>query len=200
MLSTVYLAAEDEPGLAVGRKLVEEVPPLTIYTEENARGFGGLKNKTPNFQRMAAQGLPVLMLTDLDNRPCPSKMINDWMVELPNAGFLFRICVREIEAWLLAHRAAMARFLGVSEALISRAPESLADPKAALIALSQKSPKRKIRIRFKSVGSATIGPDYNQFLGEFIREFWDADIAAKTAPSLARARKHLRQLAASIAS
>jgi hypothetical protein len=62
MLSTVYLAAEDEPGLAVGRKLVSETPPLTVYREENAHGFGGLKNKVPNFQQMGTHGFPVLII------------------------------------------------------------------------------------------------------------------------------------------
>jgi hypothetical protein len=64
MLPTVYLAAEDEPGLAIGRKLVDETPPLTVYREENAHGFGRLKTMAPNFQQMGTHGLPVLMITD----------------------------------------------------------------------------------------------------------------------------------------
>ena len=199
MLPTVYLAAEDEPGLSVGRKLVTETPPLTVYREKNAHGFGRLKNMTPNFQQMAAHGLPVLMITDLDTHPCPSGMINEWLGKMPTPGFLFRVCVREVEAWLLAHRVAMAHFLGVPIARMPKTPELLRDPKAELIAVSQHSRHRKIRNGFKPTGSATIGPDYNRFLGDFIQNAWSAETAAQSSPSLARARKRLGLLAKSVA-
>jgi hypothetical protein len=199
MLPTVYLAAEDEPGLAIGRKLIEEAPPLTVYREENAHGFGKLKVKTPNFQQMGKHGLPVLMITDLDARPCPPEMIGEWLDESPSPGFLFRICVREVEAWLLAHRVAMAKFLGVASSRIPTSPESLPDPKAKLIEVAQFSSHRKIRFGLKPVGSSTIGPEYNQLLCNFIRDSWNADIASKAAPSLERARKRLQLLAASTA-
>jgi hypothetical protein len=198
MLPTIYLAAEDEPGLAVGRKLVAETPPLTVYREENAHGFGRLKNKVLNFQQMGMQGLPVLMITDLDTRPCPSGMINEWLGKAPAPGFMFRICVREVEAWLLSHRTAMAHFLGVAISRIPTAPESLRDPKEILIAVSQHSRHRKIRMGLKPTGSATIGPDYNRLLCDFICDSWSAEIASQTSPSLARARSRLRQFAESV--
>ena len=199
MLPTVYLAAEDEPGLAVGRKLIAEAPPLCVYREENARGFGKLKIKTPNFQQMGEHGLPVLMITDLDARPCPPGMVGDWLGREPSSGFLFRICVREVEAWLLAHRVAMAHFLGVALSRMPTAPELLPDPKAKLIEVAQHSPHRKIRLGLKPVGSSTIGPDYNRLLGNFIHDSWNADVASKIAPSLARARERIRLLAVSAA-
>jgi hypothetical protein len=198
MLPSVYLTAEDEPGLAVGRKLVAEAPPLYVYREDNAHGFGRLKIKTPNFHQMGSHGLPVLMITDLDVHECPSTMIDDWLGRVPSAGFLFRICVREVESWLLAHRSALANFLSVPLSRLPSAPESLPDPKAALIALAQRSPRRKIRAGFKPVGSSAIGPDYNRMLGDFIRDCWNADIAATASPSLGRARKRLRELASAI--
>lgn len=196
MLSTVYLAAEDEPGLAVGRKLVAEAPPLTVYREENAHGYSRLKTKTPSFQQMGAHGFPVLMITDLDTKPCPTGMIDDWLGRSPSSGFLFRICVREVEAWLLAHRVAMACFLGVALSRVPIQPESVPDPKARLLALAQHSSYRKIRVGFKPIGTSTIGPDYNRLLGDFIRDSWNADIASLASPSLARARKRLCLLAA----
>jgi hypothetical protein len=198
MLSTVYLAAEDEPGLAIGRKLVAEAPPLLVYREENARGNGNLKRKVSNFQKMGALGFPVLVITDLDSRLCPPKMIADWLGEAPSSGFLFRICVREVESWLLADRKAIARFLSVPISRIPNAPDSLQDPKAKLIAIAQYSRDRKIREGFKPIGSSTIGPDYNRFLGSFIRDSWEADEAAKVSPSLARACERLRILAESV--
>jgi len=198
MLSSVYLTAEDEPGLAVGRKLVAESPPLYVYREENAHGYGRLKIKTPNFQQMGSHGLPVLMITDLDAHPCPFSLIREWLGKVPSAGFLFRICVREVEAWLMAHRSALADFLSVPLSRLPRTPESLPDPKAALIALARCSSHRKIRTGFCPIGSAAIGPDYNRLLGDFIRDCWNADIAANVSPSLGRARERLRLLATTV--
>lgn len=198
MSPSVYLAAEDAPGLAVGRKLVAEYPALTVYREENARGYGTLKKKTPNYDQMGAKGLPVLMLTDLDADPCPSGKITEWLGRPPSKGFLFRICVREVETWLLADREAMAGFLKIKLATLPLSPESLPDPKAELIQLAQKSP-RKIRIGFTPIGRAAIGPDYNELLETFIAENWSIERAAERAPSLTRARLRIAELAATVA-
>jgi Domain of unknown function (DUF4276) len=194
MLSTVYLAAEDVPGLAAGRKLLAEHTVLSIYMEENARGYGTLKRKTPNYDQMSRHGVPVLMLTDLDGAPCPSGKITEWLGRTPGRGFLFRICVREIEAWLLADRSAMAAFLKIKEDKVPSAPEKLADPKAFLIKLAQAAP-RKIRVGLTPLGRATIGPDYNELLARHIAESWSLDRAAAHAPSLKRARKRIAELA-----
>lgn len=198
MLSTVYLAAEDEPSLAVGHKLIAEASPLTVYREENAHGYGNLSKKVGNFQQMGNHGLPVLMIADLDSRPCPPSMINAWLGIEPSPGFLFRICVREIEAWLLSHREAAAHFLHVRLEKIPSRPETLRDPKEKLIKIAQFSSQRKIRVGFMPIGSSTIGPDYNQLLGDFIRDSWSPEIASKLSPSLARARAQIRRLANSV--
>lgn len=198
MLSTVYLAAEDEPGLAVGRKLISEAPQLSIYREENGHGNGTLKSKASNYDQMARSGLPVVMLTDLDRYPCPPKLLEDWLKRKPSPGFLFRICVREVEAWLLADRESMAAFLGVKVRAIPQAPEELSDPKSVLIKVSQQSKRRHLRLAFQPTGTATIGPRYNEFLSEFIRVQWNIESAALAAPSLMRARHQIRSLATQV--
>ena len=200
MFSTVYLAAEDVPGLAVGRKLVAEQSCLSVYNGagENARGFSNLKKKTPAFNQMGKSGLPVLMLTDLDTASCPSGIINDWLGRKPSRGFLFRICVREVEAWLLADREAMAAFLGIKADHVPALPELLPDPKATLIKLAQKA-SRKIRVGMTPQGSAPIGPEYNDLLSGFIAESWSIERAAERAPSLARARHRIAELAIQVA-
>lgn len=194
----VYLAAEDVPGLAAGRRLLAEHPDLQVYREENGRGFGNLKRKTPSYDRMAANGIPVLMLTDLDRDPCPSGKVADWLGRAPNRGFLFRVCVREVEAWLLADGEAMAAFLRVRVDRLPADPETLVDPKAALIRLAQAAP-RPIRKGLTPVGSAAIGPDYNELLTTFVVTNWSIDRAVKRAPSLARARQRVAELANSAA-
>ncbi len=199
MLPTVYLAAEDVPGLAVGRKLVAEQPALSVYRDKNGYGFGNLKNKVSSYDQMGAHGLPVLMLTDLDTAPCPSGKIVAWLGRAPSAGFLFRICVREVEAWLLADHEAMAAFLKIKEDRLPTAPEGLRDPKAELIKLAQKSKDRKIRVGLMPVGSAPIGPYYNDLLSGYISEHWSVARAAARAPSLARARRRVADLATAVA-
>lgn len=197
MLPTVYLVAEDVPGLAVGRKLIAQEPPLTVYRDENGHGYGTLKRKSPNYQQMGSHGMPVLMLTDLDTYACPSELIREWIGAPPSPGFLFRVCAREIEAWLLADREAMAAFLRINITRIPKNPESLVDPKATLIALAQRAP-RNIRIGLTPEPGAVIGPDYNSLLGEYISGSWSPALAAQNAPSLARARARIRGLAAQV--
>ncbi|MDR2675917.1 MAG: hypothetical protein LBC18_13885 [Opitutaceae bacterium] len=194
MTQNVYLLAEDELGLAVGQKLIAETLPLQVWRKDNAHGYGNLKRNVSKYNEMGRR-MAVLMLADLDNSTCPSKMINDWLPgRTLSSGFLFRICVREVEAWLLAHGNALAAFLQISEKRIPRNPETLSDPKRTLINLAQKSP-RKIREGLTPIGSATIGPYYNELLGGFVQGAWDPAIAESQAPSLARTRARLSSLA-----
>jgi len=197
MLPTVYLAAEDLPGLAVGRRLIAEQPALSIYRQEDARGFGNLKRKVSSYDQMGSKGFPVLLLTDLDADPCPGAKVQSWLGRKPCFGFLFRICVREVEAWLLADREAMAAFLRMRPDNLPNDPEILPDPKATLIQLAQKAP-RKIRTGLTPTGRARIGPDYNELLCSFIEDNWSIERAAVRAPSLACARRRIAELAGSV--
>lgn len=197
MLPTVYLAAEDLPGLAAGRRLVAEHHALQIYREENAHGFTRLKGKVSKYDQMGAHGLPVLMLTDLDMDTCPGGKVQSWLGRSPSIGFLFRICVREVEAWLLADREAMAAFLNLGINMIPAEPELLDDPKLTLLQKARLAP-RKIRDGLLPRGKATIGPEYNELLCEFIENSWSIDRAARRAPSLDRARRRVADLASRV--
>lgn len=194
ILPTVYLAAEDRLGLAVGRKLIAEKPPLTVYREENASGFAKLRKKAPNYAEMGRQGFPVLALTDLDNLPCAPRLLADWLDQPIHPNFLLRVCVREVEAWLMGDTKALAELLRLPAVRIPAAPEVLPDPKATLISLAQRAP-RKIREAITPIGSASIGPGYNQLLSAFVADSWSPHLAAEVCPSLARARKRIAELA-----
>lgn len=198
MLSTLYLVAEDELGLAVGRRLVGEVPNLSIWREENARGYAGIQMKTPSYHQMGFR-MPVLALTDLDARPCPSGLVDNWLSQRPSPGFLLRVCVREVEAWLLADPAKLAKLLNIPIQKIPTEPEQVPDPKRLLIQLAKKASKR-VRTALTPVGSAAIGPGYNDVLSQFVMKTWDPAEAATRAPSLAKARLRLHQLGERIAS
>lgn len=109
----VYLAAEDVPGLAIGRTLIGETRFLRVHREVDGRGFGALRRKAKKYATMAANGYPVVLFTDLDRDVCPSVKIRNWLGTMPGHRFVFRVCVREIESWLLADGEAIADFMGI---------------------------------------------------------------------------------------
>jgi hypothetical protein len=197
LLSTIYLAAEDKPTIAVGHKLVSNAIPPTVYREENGRGYGTLKRKAGNYQKMAALGYPVLLITDLDRAPCPTHLQDQWLNTKPHELFLFRIAVREVEAWFLADRLAIAAFLHVRINIIPDNPEQLNDPKRTLLYLAGKAP-RKIRegLLPEPRSKALIGPEYNKLLTDYVAGHWNIAIASNSAPSLRRAVAATKALAA----
>lgn len=153
----------------------------------NARGFGKLKNGMAKF-REASRSLPHILLTDLDRYPCPPALLESWgATELPET-FLFRIAVREVEAWLLADRVGIAEFLYVDLQKVPHAPEAEEDPKRTLINLARKSRKKRLsREIVPAIGSAApIGPLYNLHFMVFVNSRWDVDRARQIAPSLNR--------------
>jgi hypothetical protein len=199
ILSTVYLAAEDAPGLAIGRRLIANAAPLTVGREENGRGYATLRAKAPNFQQMASFGYPVLMLTDLDRIHCAPELRRRWLSEEPHPNFLFRIAVREVEAWLLADRPGVAAFLKIDASHIPKNPDNLLDAKRQLLDLANRSPRiLRNALRPRAGSRATIGPEYNELLTDFIAAKWSLDEAANASPSLQRARAATAMLASRV--
>jgi hypothetical protein len=70
-------------------------------------GYGYLKKNIRAFNH-AARGMPFLVLTDLNSTECPPTLIKKWLPYPKHPNLLFRVAVREVEAWLLAHRDAFA--------------------------------------------------------------------------------------------
>ena len=196
-LQTVYLAAEDIPGLEIGRKLISSAPPLTVHREENGGGFGKLKKKVRNYQNMASFGYPVLLIADLDSAECPESLRSSWLQAKPHECFLFRVAIREIEAWLLADRLAIADFLRIRRRTVPDTPEQLVDPKGTLLRLAQGAPRRIRAGLVPERGStATIGPEYNVLLADYVKNRWDIGAASARSPSLRRAMSAVSALAA----
>ena len=76
----------------------------------------------------AARHRPWFALCDLDHDECAPARARDFLAA-PASGMCFRIAERAVEAWLLADRASIARFLSVSGDLVSPAPErAVAEP------------------------------------------------------------------------
>ncbi len=158
----------------------------------NLQGSGTLKKRIPAILKMAEKGIPTLVLTDLDTFPCPSSLITDWFRKSPkeicaHPNMFFRVAVREIEAWIMADRHALADFLAIPSANFVRDPDRLVDPKTFLINVVRKKGRKAIHRHMLPAGNARIGVEYNTVLSRFISERWSPERAAGNSPSLQRA-------------
>ncbi len=189
----IHLAVEDLLSEAVLRVLLKQSgKSFEIGSCFRRRGFGYLRKKIEGFNN-AAKGTPFLVLTDLDQSECAPILLKEWLTSPKQSNLIFRIAVRAVESWLLAHRKALAKFLGISENQISTTPDEIDNPKQFLMQLAAKSRKREVREALvPSAGStASIGPDYNGKLIEFVERDWEVREAAKYSPSLNRAFKEI---------
>ena len=199
--SHIILVAEDDLGLALGRRLIQEQPPLTVWREFNAHGNTGIRANINKYGQVARRGLPVLALTDLDTRLCCRLLLDEWLGagHSRHRDLLLRICVREAESWLMADPEPLAHLLRVPSARMPLQPEALADPKRTLLELAVRAPARVRKGLLPEAGStARIGPDYNALLCPLVATKWDIAKAATRAPSLAKARQRVAELAARV--
>jgi len=136
----------------------------------------------------AAHFEPWFVLVDLDqDAQCPSQAVSVWMPQ-PSRGMRFRVVVRSIEAWLLADRESMARFLSVSLSKIPFQVETDPDPKRTLINIARSSRKGSIRedIVPQQGSGARVGPLYVARLTDFVENYWEPDKGARQSESLRR--------------
>ena len=190
----IILAIEDDLSEWVARKLLCEAGYDNSEIRcTGKRGFGALQAKLGDLVAASRRFL-VLLLVDLDLRACAPALVSSWLGkrEVPRT-FLFRVAVREIEAWLLADREAFAEFIGVPESRIERNTEEIADPKRKLLDLARRG-KRRIRAGLiPSPGAAASqGDQYNELLCEFVDSGWSSERAANHNASL---RKTITALA-----
>jgi hypothetical protein len=196
-MSFMYLAVEDELSEAVGTKIIREIVGTEIAIQVlRKNGFGYLKSRLKNFIEMSKRNA-VLMITDLDRKECAPHLKSEWFdgVQQPEK-LIFRVAVKEIEAWILADASRLAKFLGVSEATIPRNPEAVLDPKASLIDVARKA-NRSFREDIVPVrgNRAKQGLGYNQALCPFVEKSWNVEQAAQHSDSLRRACHRVAELA-----
>lgn len=156
------------------------------------KGAGFIKQRLAGFNQ-AARRLPYIVLTDLDSAECPATLVRSWLPEERSPYLIFRIAVREVEAWVLADTKVFADFFGVRQGLISARVEQIRDPKQELIRIVGKSKNRDLRdaIVPPQGSTRTQGPDYNGRLIAFVENSWSAVRASKNAPSLKRMMQRL---------
>jgi hypothetical protein len=190
----VVLATEDELSEQIGIRLATEAG-LEVGQRLRRDGFGYLKKRMINFCQMAIQQ-PVLLITDLDQRNCPSALIANWLgTRAKPPKLLFRVAVREIESWLLADHVAMRALFGNRIRNLPIAPDTLADPKQRLLSLAKHAPQKIRSDLLPEQGAvASQGLGYNARLSDFVRNVWQPERAATRSPSLDRARVRFREL------
>lgn len=182
----INLAFEDALTEIVALKVLPaHYATATVY---NRGGYGYLRTHIGAFNN-AAKGTPYLVVTDLDVVECPATLISEWLGRASkHPNLIFRIAVREAEAWLLAHREALADFFGIRIDLLPANPETLDDPKAVLVDLARRSPRKEIRTEIPPRANSTskVGPNYNGRLSQFVQSHWDPAQASGSSESLRR--------------
>jgi hypothetical protein len=153
-----------------------------------ANGYGWIKKKIKGLNA-AAKGMPYLVLTDLDTHECAPVLIREWLDVPKHPNLLFRVAVREVEAWLLGCREAFAAFLGIPENRIPSNVDEIPDPKRFLVNLARRSRNGDIRrdIVPRDGSTAKVGPGYNGRLTFYVERHWDPVIAKKHSLSLRKA-------------
>jgi len=193
MAQAIGIATEDALSEAVAEKILNHAPvDFNIVWKQRKQGFGYLKKQARNFNTIA-NTYPVLLLTDLDHTLCASKLTKSWLPIPQNSNFLFRVAVREVESWLLADREAISQFLNISISICPDSPDSILDPKQALLNLAKKSKRREIKQdMLPTKGSLSpVGLGYNARLADFVWNYWDVDRAVVRSDSLNRAWKRV---------
>lgn len=186
----IDLVVEDELSEAVARKLLEtSSQSYALRIVYSRGGYGYIKRNIFGFNK-AAKGTPYLVVTDLDTEVCAPVLIDKWFKKRTvQPNLIFRVAVREVEAWILAHRSAFAEFVGVREGLVPQDVEQIDDPKKKLIEIVRRSRRKRIREDIVPPQRSTReqGPDYNGRLVRFVEYHWDPRISAKVSRSLGKA-------------
>ena len=187
----ITLAAEDNLSVAVARRLVGEYAPAAEIKDVFVAG-GSVKRLIPGLNERARYIGPVLVLADLDKPlSCAPALVRELSEGLTvSPGMMIRIAVIEIESWIMADREGFAKWLSIPVSVVSRDPESLDDPKRALVNIARRSRKRGLREAIapaRVIGTHWTGRDYSDTLGEFVAHLWDPDVARRYSGSLERA-------------
>jgi hypothetical protein len=190
----VVLVYEDELSEAVLRRLIASSGrPFLVDTAIRAFGGTEIKKSMDKFKN-ACHVMPHVVLTDLDQLPCPPQLLSDWgALHLP-APLLFRVAVREVESWLLADARGLADYLSVPVNRMPQSPDEVPDPKQLLLSIARRSKKKRLveELTPPHGSRVSIGPLYNARMSAFVREQWNPEAASDASPSLARARRRIQ--------
>ena len=163
----ITAAVEGNVDEAVVRRLIEHVggTPGPVY---GRNGKDHLRQRIANYNQ-AARLSPWVVLVDLDHdAECAPPLRSAWLPAL-SPYMCLRVAVRQVEAWLLADRERLAKFLSVSTSRIPHNPESVEHPKNTLVEIARYSRRRDIREDMvpRPGSGRAVGPAYTARLIEF---------------------------------
>ncbi|MCL4234085.1 MAG: hypothetical protein KJ042_06165 [Deltaproteobacteria bacterium] len=181
------------------RKVLELVHALPeewrpVISGSNERFWMDAKRRNDAARR---SGVRIAGFADLEKvDACAPEIIAEKLPEGLAATFRLRLAVRMLENWLLADHDAMAKFLGISKAVVEKEVRLLSThPKTAIVNLARRSKRREIRDALipEKGSKGLVGPGYTLEMTRFIEEFWNPDSAARNDESLRRATVALRR-------
>ncbi|MYF36057.1 MAG: hypothetical protein F4226_04490 [Synechococcus sp. SB0678_bin_12] len=182
---------------AVVRKLFAEtgIQCGTIYVQN---GVGNLLKKLPSYNQ-SAKRLSWFVVCDLDRKPCAPSLHHDMIRAFPDGqspGLHVCIAVRAVEAWFMADRGALARYLSIPQGKIPARPEEVDDPKQTIVNLAHQSRSSVVKdaVVPSERSGRPVGPGYTATMIEFVQDKWRPVRASQAAPSLARALARCRVL------
>lgn len=198
MPGPVYVsgAVEGPSDEAVLRRVIEHFG-AEVHRVQVQHGKSNLRQRVAGYNN-AARRSPWLVLVDLNGEyPCPGRLVSEWL-PAPAQYMRLRAAVRRIEAWLMADAERFAQFFGVRRRDVPDQPETLANAKSAVVALTSASRKAAVRADMtpRPGSGRPVGPAYTSRIIEFARSQggWRPDVAAQHAPSLDRCLKRLQHL------
>lgn len=201
-MKDVYIAGEDEATKAVIVRLLRDyAPDLHVVGELPARG-SQVKAKIHNFN-LLARSMPVILLTDLDDKPCgpigKSSLLGT-LVQQPN--FVINIAVDEVEAWLMADKEGFARYFGIPLAQMPVSTMQKMSGRKALPELSvpvksswffthnlmqsSTNAEKKAQVAVSLTDKNSKGKEYNTAVVPFIHSVWNPEVARVASDSLNR--------------
>ncbi|HQO03366.1 MAG TPA: DUF4276 family protein [Spirochaetota bacterium] len=196
----IHLVVEDELSEVISRKILGEyITGADVHVVTIGRkGKGYIKKRINEFNNQD-NDLPFFVLTDLDCVTCAPELIQQWLKRPCRKNLVFRVAVREVEAWLLADSHGISNYLNMDHSYISKEvqyPDNLSDPKHKLLSLVERSKKRNmISDIVKNDGSSLKqGPGYNTRLTDFVVNDWNMERARSNSDSFNRAINALRKL------
>lgn len=181
---------------SVVRRLIRELgaEPGPVHGKN---GKQHLRERITGFNN-AARYSPWIVLLDLDHdAECAPPLRSHWLPE-PAPFMCLRIAVRQVEAWLLADRENIAKFLAVAASRVPRHVETLTNAKEAMVDLARRSRRRDIREDMvpRPGSGRPVGPAYASRLIEFAQGMWNPQEAARPSDSLRRSMNRLEALIA----
>lgn len=193
----ITAAVEGDVDEAVVRCLIEHIQGKTraVY---GRTGKSHLQRRLSGYNQ-AARFSPWIVLVDLDHdAECAPPFRNSWLPD-PSEHMCFRVAVRAVEAWLMADREHLARFLTVNIARIPQNVETVDHPKLTMVDIARHSRRREIREDMlpRTGSGRVVGPAYTARLIEFVmggRNGWRPEVAAERSESLKRCLRCLHRL------